>query len=538
MGRIPRTREDLVLGLVIVVVLGLAVLVSSAVARRWRITPPVLLLVSGVLLGFVPVLRGVSLPPDVMLLLFLPALLYWESLTTSLREIRSNLRSIVLLSTVLVVATAAAVAVVAHALGLPWGPAWVLGAAVAPTDATAVGVIARALPRRMVTMLRAESLVNDGTALVIYGLAVGITVGQEHFSIGHVTWLSVLSYAGGALSGFVAAWLAVAARRRLDDPLLENVVNVLTPFVAFLGAEVLHASGVLAVVVCGLTLSQTGPRMVRADTRQQSQAFWSLSTFLLNGALFVLIGLQAHAAVRGESPTALATALGVVGVVSAVVIGTRFAWLFTVPYVIRALDRRPQQRLRRVGPRPRIVSALAGFRGAVSLAAALAVPQTVLSGTPFPGRDVIVFVTCGVVVVTLVVQGLALPGVVRWARLPYDVAVDEERQMAAMAASEAAMAAMPQLAARLGTDEAVVARTRHEYEKHMRVLAAGDGEDDDPARRAEADYAALRLELLAHKRATIVRLRDERRIDDTVLRQLQSTLDVEELRLSRRQVVD
>ncbi|HEV7908107.1 MAG TPA: cation:proton antiporter, partial [Pseudonocardiaceae bacterium] len=171
------------LGLVIVVVLGLAVLVSSAVARRWRITPPVLLLVSGVLLGFVPVLRGVSLPPDVMLLLFLPALLYWESLTTSLREIRSNLRSIVLLSTVLVVATAAAVAVVAHALGLPWGPAWVLGAALAPTDATAVGVIARALPRRMVTTLRAESLINDGTALVIYGIAVSATVGGQRFGI-------------------------------------------------------------------------------------------------------------------------------------------------------------------------------------------------------------------------------------------------------------------------------------------------------------------------------------------------------------------
>ena len=158
----------------------MALLLGGALAQRFRVAPPIVLLVLGVLLGFVPALREVQLPPEVVLLMFLPALLYWESLTTSLREIRSNLRGIVLMSTVLVVGTAGAVAAVAHALGLPWGPAWVLGAALAPTDATAVGVLARALPRRTVTLLRAESLVNDGTALVIYGLAVGITVGEEH----------------------------------------------------------------------------------------------------------------------------------------------------------------------------------------------------------------------------------------------------------------------------------------------------------------------------------------------------------------------
>src|SRR4051794_2491669 len=187
------------LGLELIVVLGGVILASGVLARRLRIAPPVLLLTSGVLLGFIPALREVHLPPETMLLIFLPALLYWESLTTSLREIRSNLRPIVLLSTVLVVVTAGAVAVGAHALGMPWGPAWLLGAALAPTDATAVGVLARALPRRMVTMLRAESLVNDGTALVVYGLAVGITVGSEHLSAPHVGLLFLLSYAGGVL---------------------------------------------------------------------------------------------------------------------------------------------------------------------------------------------------------------------------------------------------------------------------------------------------------------------------------------------------
>ena len=518
-------------------------LVCSVAAGRWRMLPPVLLLACGALLGFVPALRAVRLPPEVVLLLFLPALLYWESLTTSLREIRSNLRPIVLLSTGLVIVTAAVVAAVAHALGLPWGPAWVLGAAVAPTDATAVAVIGRMLPRRTVTVLRAESLVNDGTALVIYGIAVAVTVGELDFSPWHVAGLFVLAYLGGAAAGLLTAWLAVQVRRRLDDPLLENVVSVLTPFVAFLLAELVHASGVLAVVVCGLTLSQVGPRLVRAATRQQAQAFWGLTTFLLNGSLFVLVGLELQASVRDLTTLRATQALATVALIAAVVTGTRFAWLFTTPYVIRALDRRPQQRLRRAGARARVVSGMAGFRGAVSLAAALAIPETLTSGAPFPDRDVIIFVVSGVIVVTLALQGLLLPAVVRWARLPADTAFNEERRLAQRLATEEALAAMPEVAARLGVDDSVLQRLRAEYDDHMRVLQLdddGDLDEDemDADRRAEAQYKALRLEVLAHKRATVVRLRDEQRIDDTVLRQLQAKLDIEELRLSRRQIVD
>lgn len=519
-------------------VLGVAVLVCGVLARRLRLAPPVVLLVCGGLLGFVPVLRRVHLPPQAVLLLFLPALLYWESLTTSLREIRSNLRVIVLMSTALVIVTAAAVAAVAHALGLGWGPAWVLGAAVAPTDATAVGVLARALPRRTVTVLRAESLVNDGTALVVYALAVGITVGEDHLSALHAGWLFLLAYAGGAAAGVVTAWLAVQIRRRLDDPLLENVAMIVTPFTAFLLAEAIHASGVLAVVVCGLFMSQAGPRVGHADTRQQAQASWSLAVFVLNGALFVLVGLEFQAAVRGLTGPALARGVIAVGVISAVVIGVRFAWLYTTPYLIRLLDRRPQQRARRVGARARVVSGIAGFRGAVSLAAALAVPQTVASGAPFPGRNAIIFVTSGVIVVTLA-QALALPGVVRWARLPRDTAAEQERHLAETLATEEALTAIPQIAADLGTDPEVAGRLRREYEKHLRVLRAGeDGAGDETALRYDQHYTALRLAVLAHKRATVLRLRDERRIDDTVLRQVQARLDIEEVRLSRRDLVD
>jgi CPA1 family monovalent cation:H+ antiporter len=431
------------------------------------------------------------------------------------------------------------VAVVAHYLGLGWGPAWVLGAAVAPTDATAVGVLARALPRRTLTVLRAESLVNDGTALVIYGLAVGITVGDEHLSLPHVGWLFVLAYGGGAAAGIVTAWLAVRVRRHLGDPLLENVAIILTPFTAFLLAEAIHASGVLAVVVSGLILSQAEPRVERADTRQQTEAFWTLSVFLLNGALFVLVGLELQAAIRGLGDGALTRGLIAVGAVSATVIGMRFVWMFTTTYLIRLLDRRPQQRLRRVGARVRMVSGIAGFRGAVSLAAALAVPRTVASGAPFPSRSMIIFVTAGVVVVTLMLQGLLLPVVVRWARIPRDTSVEQERHLADILATEEALAAIPQLADDLGTGPEVAERVRRESEKHLRVLhASDDGTDDEPALRYDQQYTALRLAMIAHKRATVVRLRDERRIDDTVLRQVQARLDIEDVRLSRSELAD
>ncbi|MEV1333674.1 Na+/H+ antiporter [Micromonospora costi] len=530
-------RRRILLGLELVVVVGLALLVSSVLARRLRVAPPVLLLGCGVLLGFAPTLRDVHLPPEIVLLLFLPALLFWESLTTSLREIRSNLRVIVLLSTLLVIGTAGAVATVAHALGLPWGPAWVLGAAVAPTDATAVGVLARALPRRTVTVLRAESLVNDGTALVIYGLAVGITVGEEQLTTPHVSWLFVLAYGGGALVGLATGWLLLQVRRWVHDPLQDNLVSLLAPFTAFLVAERIHASGVLAVVVTGLWLSQAGPREVRAETRQQGTAFWTLSTFVLNGALFVLIGVEVQSAVRGLSSVGVARGLVAVGVVAATVIGVRFAWHFTTPYVIRLVDRRPRQRLRRVGARARVVSGIAGFRGAVSLAAALAVPQTLRSGAPFPDRDTIVFVTAGVIVVTLVVQGLLLPVVVRWARLPRDTGAEDELHLAERVATEEALDALPRVAARLGTDPDVVDRLSREYRKRLRVLRASRGESEDAtALRYDRQYTALRLAVLAHKRAAVVRLRDERHIDDSVLRQVQYRLDLEQVRLSGPEV--
>ncbi|WP_392840016.1 cation:proton antiporter [Streptomyces sp. LN500] len=249
--------------------------------------------------------------------------------------------------------------------------------------------------------------------------------------------------------------------------------------------------------------------------------------------------MELQDAVRTLSRADFNHALIVVGLVSAVLVVVRLAFLFVSVYLIRMIDRRPQQRLLRISHRARVVSGLAGFRGAVSLAIALSVPHTLDSGEPFPDRDLIVFVTSGVIVVTLVVQGLLLPGVVRWARLPRDTSVEEEHILAETLAMEGALAALPQLAADLGTDPKVVDSLRHEYEAQLAVVRAkGTGAGDDQALLRNQLYTALRLAVISHKRATVVRLRDERRIDDTVLRRLQAALDIEEVRLSGREPTD
>ena len=529
------------LALAVIVVVGAVVLASGVAGRRTGIAPPVLMLAGGVLLGFVPRLRTVVLPPDIVLLVFLPALLYWEAINSSMRAIRRAFRGLVLMSTVLVILTAGAVALVANAFGVPWGPAWILGGALAPTDATAVVALGRVLPRQAQEMLQAESLINDGTALVVYGIAVSITVGEDHFSVVHVGLLFLRSYVGGLAAGVLVALVAVQVRKRLDDPLMTNLVLLLMPFTAFLLAEEIDASGVLAAVACGLIMSQVGPRIGTPAVRLISQGFWSLGTYVLNGALFVLVGLQSQSAVRGLTSIDVKRALWMVAAVCLVLIVVRMVFQFVAAYAIRALDRRPSQRARRVSHQFRIVVGLSGFRGAVSLAAALAVPVLLSGGAPLPDRDVIVFVTAGVIA-ALMLQAFLLPPVVRWADLPEDTVVEDERRMAERTAAEEAMAVLPDIAAALDTPPEVTAMVRREFEKHARLRQLGteDEEDEDfdadaaeRLREFDIRYRELRLALMESKRATVLRLRHEDRIDDAVLRRIQAHLDLEQVRLTR-----
>ncbi|WP_369045827.1 Na+/H+ antiporter [Sinomonas sp. P10A9] len=526
------------LGLELIVALGAAVVLGSLLAPRLRISQPVVLIACGLALSLIPVFRGVGLPPETVLLLFLPVLLYWESLTTSLREIRRFIRGIMLSATLLVVVTAAAVAAVAHALGVDWGSAWILGAAVAPTDATAVAALGRALPRRQLTTLRAESLVNDGTALVIYGVALSAAAGGGAFSPLLVTADFLYSFLGGAAVGVAVGWAMLEGRKRIDNAMVGNAATLLTPFAAFLGAELIHASAVLAVVACGLYLSQAAPLAISAYTRQQTVAVWSLASFMLNGALFVLVGLQLPVSAAGlwaSEGRANGQAIGqilLVGVaVYATILLTRLAVLILSAYVIRAVDRRPYQRQLRTTNRARVMSTTAGFRGAVSLAVALSIPDA----GQYPQRDAIVFLTAFVVVASLVVQGLALPRVIRWARIPEDTSVTQELLLAKRTAAEEAFRALPDLARELRIDDDVLERIHAEYDEHLAAMNAGFDDSDDPAIVRTRQYTRLRLALLGHKRATVVRLRDARTIDDTVLRIIQAQLDAEELRLARPQ---
>ncbi|THG33361.1 Na+/H+ antiporter [Naasia lichenicola] len=521
-------------GLELVVLIGAIILLGGWLAGRLRISAPLVLLGLGAILGFIPVLGDVELPPDLVLLLFLPALLYWESLNTSAREIRRNLRVITLNAVPLVLVTAGVVALIGHAFGLPWSVAIALGAVVAPTDATAVAAVVRHMPRRTLTILRTESLINDGTALAVYGVAVAAAVMERDIDFGEGTLRFLLSYAGGILIGLAVAALAIGLRRLVrGNSLLENTVSLLTPFLAYLPAELLDVSGVVAVVAAGLTLSRFGPRIVSAATRSQSTSFWRLATYILNGSLFVLVGFQLLAVIAdidGDWQNAIALGL----LVSLAVIVVRLAWSNTTPYVIRALDRRPIQRTMRVSARQRLPSAWAGFRGAVSLAAALALPETTANGSPFPGRDLIIAATICVILVTLIVQGSTIAAVVRWAQLPTDPTEQEEERLAQLAGIEAAAAAIPGEAERLGIPQEVREILQREYAERLENVRSA--QDDDPERVAQREATdhegELRLALFPHKREAIIRLRDEGKIDDVVLRRLQAHVDIEEIRLS------
>jgi monovalent cation/hydrogen antiporter len=521
-------------GLVVIVALFATVIVGTVVGRRYRVGPPVLLILLGALLGLIPRFSGVRLDGEIVLLLFLPAILYWEGLNISFREIRKNLRVIAFLSVGLVIATAIAVTWTARALGMESHAASVLGAVLSPTDAAAVAGLAKQLPRRTLTVLKAESIINDGTALVLFGVSVSVAVGGNPVSPAALTARFVGSYLGGIGAGLLVGLAATLVRRRIDAPQEEGALSLLTPFAAFLLAQSIHCSGVVAVLVSALVMAYASPHVIRARSRLQTFAFWDLATFLINGSLWVFVGVQMPKAVRGIAGVdggirhAALLALAITGVV----VATRFVFSDLFTFFLRAVDRRAVQRTRRIDWRQRMVSRWAGFRGAVSLAAALAVPLTTHTGAPFPDRNLIIFVVCVVILVTVLVQGGTLPDVVRWARLPEDVSRAHELQLARCRGAQAALEALPVVAGDVGASEELVRRLRKEYQEHAALVEAG-GDDEGSNEVAERNdlLRRVRLGVLEHKRRAITELRDQNRIDDIILRELQSVMDLEEVRL-------
>ena len=526
----------------LVVLIGVVVLAGEALARRIHQPATLILLVLGSLLGFLPGLHDVVFAPEVVLLLFLPALVYWESLSnTSLREIRANLRVITFAAVGLVFATAICVGAAGVALGLSWPVALALGAIVAPTDAAAVAGPAAGLPRWASAILRTESLVNDGTALAIYSLAVAAVVGGRSVSLA-VFGAQFLGSVGASLAiGAAVGALVLRLRHFVTEELPSSALSLLTPFLAYLPAEAAHASGVVSVATCGIVIAQGGPRIIPAAARQLAFAFWQVASFVLNDALFVLTGLQMYRTVTALGGGRLSLALGLSGIVIVIVIGLRLLWFASGPLLARMLAPvTVHGPAHRSGPRPpvharhRLPIAWAGMRGAISLAAALALPITTDDGSRFGHRDVLIAVTFAVIVFTVVVQGLSMQAVLRWSGVHSDRAQAYEEALALRAALTSALAALPEVAADIGAPDAERAALADEYQTRADRLA--DSMDDTALTVAAGDasvewHRELHRALIPIKREAVIALRQQGRIDDVVLRLLQERLDAEELRL-------
>ena len=495
---------------------------------------PITLVLGGAVIGLVPGVPSVELEPEVVLLIFLPPLLYGAAFFTSLRDLRANARPIALLSIGVVLVTMVAVAVVAHAvIGLGWAESFVLGAIVSPTDAVAPAEIMRRLgaPRRMVTIVEGENLTNDWTALVLYSVAVAAVV-TGTFSLGESIVRFVLSGVGGLAVGLAAGVVIRFVRSRIDDPPTEITISLLSGYAGYLPAEELGFSGVIAAVTTGVYMGWYTPQLTTAVMRLQGVAVWEIGTFLLNAVLFLLVGLQLPPvldAVEGYSAPEL---LGWSALVSAIVVGVRLAWVFTVPYVIRALDRRPSQRERRRPARERLVVGWAGMRGSVSLAAALAVPLSTDAGGAFPGRELIILLAFAVILVTLVGQGLTLGPLINRLGICDDGEEQREETLARLRLSEAAIGRLDELANEDWTRDDTIERVRGMYDyRRRRFGARTDGDGAAYEERTDA-YTRLMYELFDAQREQLVALRNRREISDEIRRKVERDIDLEESRLA------
>src|SRR5271170_4923548 len=459
----------------------LTVAVLAMLARKLHIPYPILFVIGGLLLGSIHGLPPVHLNPQLVFLFFLPPLLFPAALFTSWRDFRLNLRPISLLAIGLVLFTTITVAYLAHYfMHLPLAAGFVLGAIISPPDAIAATAIAERLkvPRRIVTILEGESLVNDATALVAYRFAVAAVLSGS-FSLAHASGQFFIVGIGGILIGLIVGWLAQQFHKRVDDAPIEITVSLLTPFVAYLSAERLGVSGVLAVVTAGLYLGRRMPELLTFKTRLQGGPVWEMVEFLLNGFVFILIGLQLPEVLQALSghEISIHRLVGYALFISLAVVLIRILWVFPAAYLPRLLFKS----IRRRDPYPswRHVTIIAwtGMRGVVSLAAALALPLTMdrtPDGPPFEDRDLILFLTFIVILATLVVQGLSLPLLIRWLGVKDDGLMEKEERQARLKANQTALARLNEIGEHEPAKASALQRLRAEYEDHIRQVQGAE----------------------------------------------------------------
>jgi CPA1 family monovalent cation:H+ antiporter len=517
----------------------LAVLVVIAVlAQRLKTAPSILLVVAGIAIAFVPGLPRIELAPEIVLLVILPPLIYSAGVSMSWREFRFNLRPIALLAFGCVVFTTCAIAAAMHwLLGWQWGAAFLIGAIVAPPDVVAPVAIARrlGLPRRLVVVLEGEGLANDATALILYRFAVA-AVSTGAFSLGNAAGIFALIVVGELAWGIAVGWIALRLRHWAHNPRVEITLSLMTPYLAYWIPEHLGGSGVLATVAAGLYVSWNGPRLISSATRLQGIFFWDLIIYLIEGFVFLLTGLQARTLIEKAPSFSLREVLIATALTTAIAILARFVWMFPAVYLPRLIPS-----LRRRDPSPpwqwAFLLAFTGVRGVVSLAAALAIPLSTLSGEAFPQRDLILFITFGVIIFTLVGQGSMLPIVIRWLGLANEGRAEQRREHEAelAARAEAIHAARRHLTALaaerdLGAEAMEFLEARHQH----RLLQVPPDLDDGMARtRLNND---LRMELIAAEREFLYSMLRDGKITDESRRRLERELDLEEATiLSKRE---
>jgi CPA1 family monovalent cation:H+ antiporter len=501
------------------------------VARHFKFPYPIALVIGGGALGFFPRLPQPQFDPTFTLVLVLPPILYQAALLTSWREFKANIRPIGLLAIGLVLATTLTVGATLKLLipDIPWAAAFVLGAIVSPPDAVAATTILSRLniPRRVVTVLEGESLVNDASGLVIYKFAVAAVL-TGVFSLWQASLEFVAVAAGGIVIGFVMGQLFVFIHRYLGDAFIEVLTTLVVPYVAYIFAESVHASGVLAVVAAGIVRGRYSPEIVSAEMRIIARSVWNLLVFMLNSLVFILIGLQLSAIIARLTDYTVAQLFFYGTFVSAVAIVVRFIWIYPaiyLPLVVRTA------RGHSVLPPQEgevFIMSWCGMRGIVSLAAALALPQVLVDGSPFPERDLIIFLTFVVIAVTLVIQGLSLKPLIRRLQVGKDWSLQEEQQRARMSLGKAAIAAIDTVVAKDGIANDLAERIRAEFAEQI-TLAVPDG---IVLRHSGADDAKrLRAAAVKAERQELIRLWRENLISDEVLHKIEEHLDYQESRI-------
>jgi monovalent cation/hydrogen antiporter len=515
--------------LLLAIGVAIAAILLAALGRRLPIPTAILQVLGGLLVGLVPGAALFRVSPDLVFFVFLPPVLWAAAFFTSYRDFKANLRPIGLLAIGLVAATTAVVAFAAHALipGIPWAAAVALGAIVSPPDAVAAEAILKRLPipRRIVSILLGESLVNDASALILYRGAVAALVAGA-FSPGELVVRFFLDAAAGVMVGLAVSWVIVQAARRTADPLAETVMTLLGPYLAWIGAEYLHVSAVLACVAGGIYARQHFSTIVSPASRIQGRAIWDLFLFGLNSLVFLLLGAEFANLFTSIPADALLTTGRTGLILAALVIVLRIIW---VP-LAAAIPRWLSPSLRARDPMPGVPALFllswTSMRGIVSLAAALALPLTIADGSATPFRSEILLITVTVILSTLVVQGLTLVPIVHRLHFPPDPGPEQEEAYARSEASRAALEHLADLRDEPWATREELVRIEGEIRLN-RELREGTVES---VARAETACRA-RLSVVRAKRRALIQLRDEGAISDEVLLELESELDYEALRL-------